>query len=143
MKDDVRRVPVARLANGGEIALVLHDVVGGLGDGPTVGICAAIHGNEPTGTKIVIDVARQLADLDFRGRLLLLPVANPPAFQANSRHTPIDDLNLNRVFPGNPDGWFTEQLAHTITDQFLNEIDVLIDLHSGGTVGMFLPCVFV
>jgi predicted deacylase len=120
------------MANGTEVTLVLHELSGKKGDGPTVGICAAIHGNEPTGTEIVLDVARLFSSGEFRGRLLLLPVANPLAFEANSRNTPLDDMNLNRVFPGNPNGWLTDQLAQVITDEFLTKIDVLIDLHAGG-----------
>ena len=126
-----RRVVVTTLASGAEVALCLHELQGTLGPGPTVGICAAIHGNEPTGTQIVLEVARRFAGGNFRGRLLLLPVANPLAFEANSRHTPVDDQNLNRLFPGNWDGWVSEQLAAAITEEFLTKIDVLIDLHSG------------
>lgn len=132
MSQRVRRVPVATLASGVEVAIYLHELVGRAGDGPTVGICAAIHGNEPTGTEIVLEAARRFAAGRFSGRLLLLPVANPPAFEANRRHTPLDDLNLNRVFPGSEEGWFTERLAAVITREFLTKIDVFIDLHSGG-----------
>ena len=92
---DVRQVNVTTLANGMEVVLHLHEIRGESGDGPTVGICAAIHGNEQTGPQIVLDVARRYRSRAFRGRLLLLPVANPPAFEANRRNTPIDDLNLN------------------------------------------------
>ncbi len=110
----------------------LHDIQGDLGDGPTVGICAAIHGNESTGTQIVLELVRRFQQQSFRGRLWLLPVANPLAFEANRRHTPVDDQNLNRLFPGVPDGWVSEQLAHVMTERFLNRVDALIDLHSGG-----------
>ena len=92
------------MANGSEIPLFLHEIDGGAGSGPTVGICAGIHGNERTGTEIVLETARRYADSSFRGRLVLVPVANPFAFEANRRHTPTDELNLNRVFPGNSDG---------------------------------------
>ena len=126
------RIPITTMANGSEIAIYLHELLGTRGDGPTVGICAAIHGNERTGTEIVLETARRYADGAFQGRFLLLPVANPFAFEANRRHTPTDDLNLNRLFPGRVDGWFSEQLAEVITRTFLTKIDVLIDLHSGG-----------
>ena len=126
------RFPVASMASGAEIAVVMHEIIGKNGDGPTVGLCAAIHGNEPTGTEIVLEIARLFGNGDFRGRLLLLPVANPLAFEANSRNTPLDDVNMNRVFPGNPGGWFTEHLAHVVTAEFLLKVDVLIDLHAGG-----------
>lgn len=128
----VRRIPIAVMANGTEMAIHLHEIEGEKGDGPTVGICAGIHGNERTGTEIVLEVARRWADGRFKGRLLLLPVADPPAFAANRRHTTVDDLNLNRVFPGSPKGWFSEKLAAVVTSQFLERVDVLLDLHSGG-----------
>jgi predicted deacylase len=126
------RFPVATMASGAEIAVILHELCGTKGDGPTVGICAAIHGNEPTGTEIILEIARLFKECEFRGRLILLPVANPLAFEANSRNTPLDDVNMNRVFPGNPGGWFTDHLAQVVTDEFLTKIDVLIDLHAGG-----------
>lgn len=126
------RIPVTTMANGSEIAIYLHEIDGGAGDGPRVGICGGIHGNERTGTEIVLETARRYTEASFRGSLLLLPVANPFAFEHNRRHTPIDELNLNRVFPGNPKGWFTEQLADVITRCFLEKVDVLIDVHSGG-----------
>jgi hypothetical protein len=129
---ELRRIPVATMANGTEIALVLHSIEGGRGDGPTVGICAGIHGNERTGTEIVLETARRFASRSFRGRVLLLPVANPPAFAANRRHTTTDELNLNRVFPGIEGGWFSEALALAITKEFLTRVDALLDLHSGG-----------
>ena len=49
--------------------------------------------------------------MPIRGRLLLLPVANPRAYAQNRRFTPIDELNLNREFPGDPKGNYTQQLA--------------------------------
>ena len=126
------RVPLASMADGGEMALYLHEIAGREGAGPTVGICAGIHGNERTGTEIVLEIARRYAEGRFRGRLLLLPVADPPAFAANRRHAPVDDLNLNRLFPGDGHGWFSDHLAQVITAEFLDRIDVLLDLHSGG-----------
>jgi predicted deacylase len=123
---------VSTLANGTELALHLHELQGNLGDGPTVGICAAIHGNESTGAQIVLELVRHFKQQSFRGCLCLLPVANPLAFEANRRHTPVDDQNLNRLFPGSRDGWVSEQLAHVMTEHFLNRVDAVIDLHSGG-----------
>lgn len=132
MSTAIRRHVVAVSADGSEIAVTIHELRGVAGDGPTVGLCAAIHGNEPTGTEILLELSRRFAAGNFRGRLVLLPVANPLAYEANRRHTPLDDQNLNRLFPGKVDGWFSEQLAHLITEQFLTKVDVLIDLHSGG-----------
>jgi predicted deacylase len=130
----MRRVAFARLAGGDEAALHLHEVVGERGTGPTIGISAAVHGDEAVGTQIIMAMMRRLKDSELKGRLLLLPVANPYSFEARTRHNPIDDLNLNRVFPGIVGGWFSEQLAHTIVQEFLGRVEVLIDLHAGGAL---------
>ena len=76
------------------------------------------------------DPLRILRAIRFSCRLGL--EIDPPAFEANRRNTPIDDLNLNRLFPGDRGGWFSEQLAAAITSEFLTKVDVLIDIHSGG-----------
>jgi predicted deacylase len=117
-------------ADGSDAVLFMHELVGEK-DGPTIGISAAIHGNENTGAQAVLELFRVLQNLPLRGRILLLPVANPRAMAVNHRFTPLDELNLNREFPGNPRGNYTQQLAAAITREFLDKIDVHIDLHSG------------
>ena len=126
-----RPIHVATLASGMEVTLPLHEIVGDR-DGPTLGISAGIHGEEAVGVEIVY---RFLTTFDLNGlggRLLVLPVANPLSYATISRVTPIDGGNLNRVFPGNPDGLFTEQLAHKMTEGFLRKIDYYVDMHAGG-----------
>jgi uncharacterized protein len=82
-------------------------------------------------------VRRLLASLDpaeLSGRILIAPVVNPLAFQSQTRHTPQDMQNLNRLFPGDARGWLTEQLADVFVRGFLPGIDVLLDLHAGGAL---------
>jgi predicted deacylase len=126
------RIPVSVLASGAEVGVVLHELSGGAGDGPTLGISAGIHGDEAVGVEILFHLRSHLDPAAIRGRVLLLPCANPLACQAGSRNTPLDMTNLNRVFPGDPHGWFTEQLADVITRRFLDGLDAYMDLHSGG-----------
>ncbi len=131
----VREIPFTTMANGCELKLYMYEIIGKKGDGPTVGISGAIHGDESTGTKIILDLYRELKDGNFKGRLLLLPVANPLSFAALKRVTPdqhLDPSNLNRSFPGNENGSLTQQLASLIIDTFVKEIDIHIDLHAGG-----------
>ncbi len=130
----IRRIALANMASGAEAQLHLHEITGGRGGGLTVGISAAIHGDEGVGTLILREFLRTLDDAEVKGRLLLLPVANPYAFEAKSRHNPIDDVNLNRVFPGAAGGWFSERLALAIVDHFLAKLDAVIDIHSGGAL---------
>lgn len=117
-------------ADGSDAVLFIHELVGEE-DGPTIGISASIHGNENTGSQAVLDLYRALKDQPLKGRILLLPVANPYAFAVNERFATIDKVDLNRQFPGNPKGTYSQQLAHAMTNEFLNVIDVHIDLHSG------------
>ena len=126
-----RPIHVATLASGMEVTLPLHEIVGDR-DGPTLGISAGIHGEEAVGVEIVY---RFLTTFDLNGlsgRLLVLPVANPLSYATISRVTPTDGGNLNRVFPGNPDGLLTEQFAHKMTEGFLRKIDYYVDMHAGG-----------
>jgi predicted deacylase len=66
--------------------------------------------------------------------LVVVPVVNPLAFQSQTRHTPQDMQNMNRVFPGDPDGWLTEQLAARIVSEIIPGLDALLDLHAGGAL---------
>jgi predicted deacylase len=72
---------------------------------------------------------------ELKGRIKAIPVVNPLAFEAITRNTPLDMLNLNRVVPGNRAGWLTEKLAAVIREEYLPGIDYLIDLHAGGHHG--------
>lgn len=130
----ITRVPVATIANGHTLELVIHTIRGGAGDGPRLGLMAGIHGDEPIGVETARRFVEELETDSFRGELAVLPVANPYAFQNLSRNTPLDMNNLNRVFPGAPDGMLTEQLAHAICEHWLPRFDFLIDMHSGGNL---------
>jgi len=128
-----RRVfPVTTLASGDALAvttMVLH----GDRPGPVVGVSATIHGDEFEGVLILRELWRTIQRRELSGTLWLLPVANPPALGALTRNTPVDMLDLNRNFPGSPDGWLSEQLAWTISHEFLERLDYYVDIHAGGT----------
>lgn len=129
-KHRIYRTKFTTHADGTDAVLTFHELTGER-DGPTIGLSAAIHGNEPTGTGILLDLFRAVKDMPIKGRLLMLPVANPRAFAVNRRFTPIDELNLNREFPGDKKGNYTQQLAAAITEEFLEKIDAHLDFHSG------------
>lgn len=132
MSHNIDRVPITTLINGGELALTIHTISGR--PGPVVGISAAIHGDETVGVEVLRRLAGYLDDVgeELRGAVRLLPVGNPLAYEGNSRETPLDHQNLNRVFPGDADGWLTEQLAAKIAEHFLSGLDAYVDLHAGG-----------
>ena len=125
-------IPVTTLASGYRLALPVHEVQGAA-PGPTLGMTALIHGDELLPNVIFRRVWQELDPETFRGRLLLMPVANPLALESYTRNTPLDMGNLNRLYPGAPDGFFTEQLADAMMVNFVPELDYLLDWHAGGT----------
>jgi predicted deacylase len=127
----LHRHPVATLASGGDLALYVHEFAG-TGDGPTLGLCAGVHGDEAVGVEILWRFAQRVPRLPFRGRILLVPVANPLALEGRTRHSPLDMLNFNRTYPGDPNGWVTERLAAAFHAHFLDQVDAMIDFHAGG-----------
>jgi predicted deacylase len=109
------------------------------GDGPTALLVAGNHGDEYEGQVTLMKLCRRLDPQDIRGRIIVLPAANLPAVMAGRRVSPVDDGNLNRAFPGNPDGPPTAMIAHYIEAVLLPMVDLAIDLHSGGSSLMYLP----
>ncbi len=107
------------------------------GEGPTLIVSAGVHGDEYEGQIAVSELANELTAEEVRGRLILLPMVNLPAAQAGRRVSPIDDGNLNRVYPGNPNGTPTEMIAHFHEEVLLPLADFAVDLHSGGTSLMY------
>ena len=103
------------------------------GEGPVALLSAGVHGDEFEGQIVLRNLARTLEAEDVRGGLLILPMANAPAVVASSRVSPLDDLNLNRTFPGNSLGTPTEAIAAAIEELLLPVCDYAFDIHSGGS----------
>jgi predicted deacylase len=110
------------------------------GEGPTVLFVSGTHGDEYEGQVVLCELARTLRAEDIKGRVIILPMANYPAALAGRRVSPIDDANLNRIFPGDPDGGVTQQIAWFITHELIPRADLVCDLHSGGSSLMYEPC---
>ena len=127
-----RFAPITTLASGFELGLTIH-VIRGAKPGPAVGVSAMIHGDELDGLLIARELVRALDPSTLRGSVSILGVANPLAMEGITRNTPIDMLDMNRLFPGSPDGWLSEQQAYAIAHEFIDKIEVLVDLHCGGT----------
>src|SRR5215471_16255339 len=83
--------------------------------------------------------ARNLTQQEVHGRVIIVPAMNYPAFRAGTRTSPIDRGNLNRSFPGRPDGTVTERIADYFQRELLPMADVVLDIHSGGRTLDFVP----
>jgi predicted deacylase len=103
------------------------------GAGPRVLLMGGTHGDEYEGQIILSELICELQPADVRGRIVFLPMANFPAAMAGLRTSPIDGLNLNRTYPGDPLGTPTPVISHYVENVLLPRMDYLFDLHSGGS----------
>jgi predicted deacylase len=123
-------------------SLTVHRACG-LNAGPHLLITGGVHGDEYEGPAAATQFSQSLDPEKLAGTVTVIPVVNVAAWQARTRCTPIDQGNLNRVFPGNPEGNPTEKLAAAVFENFVQPTDAVIDLHSGGAAIIHLPMVGV
>jgi N-alpha-acetyl-L-2,4-diaminobutyrate deacetylase len=109
------------------------------GDGPTVLLTGGNHGDEYEGPVALSKLAGSLKVGDVSGRVIVVPFMNYPAFRAGTRTSPIDAGNLNRSFPGKPDGTVTEKIADYFHRHLLPMADYVLDIHAGGRTLDFVP----
>lgn len=102
------------------------------GDGPRLMLSAGNHGDEYEGQVVLTRLIQSLQADDIQGTLLVLPALNLPAALAATRVSPLDEGNLNRAFPGNPNGGPTAKIADYIEHHLLPRVDVVADFHGGG-----------
>ncbi len=113
------------------------------GTGPTVIVQGGNHGDEYEGPITIGELMRDLDPSQVNGRLILLPALNVSAVDGARRTSPIDDLNLNRTFPGDPMGTITEQISAYVNDILFPLADAFVDLHSGGSSLTILPSAII
>ncbi len=109
------------------------------GAGPTLLATGGNHGDEYEGPIALFDLAARISADELSGRVIIVPAMNYPAFRSARRTSPLDGGNLNRLFPGAPDGGATEKIADYFQRHLLPLADYVIDLHSGGKSLEFIP----
>ena len=109
------------------------------GNGPTALLTGANHGEEYEGPVALMELAHNLKAEDISGRVIIVPAMNYPAFRAATRTSPIDRGNMNRSFPGRPDGTVTEKIADYFQRVLVPMADVVVDIHAGGKTLDFIP----
>jgi predicted deacylase len=107
-------------------------IVHGSRPGPRVAVTAGIHGAEYVSIAALREVILGLDPAAITGSVVAVLTASPAAFAARSIYVnPLDGLNLNRQFPGDPDGPPSRRLAHWLTTQLIAGSDVFVDMHCG------------
>ncbi len=114
---------------------------GARGSNSTGVLCfGGTHGNEYEGQ---IAIKRLCLDLDperIAGRVILVPQLSESACVANQRSSPLDGVNMNRAFPGNPRGTISHRISNFVKKHLFPLAKVVIDVHSGGKEGAFPIC---
>jgi len=103
-------------------------------------VTAGIHGGEYPCVEAAVRLGRSIDPARLRGEVLIIPSANPTAFAARSIYvTPADGKNLNRCFPGDPEGSFTDRWAAWLFEHVISTGDAYLDLHGGDMIEALVP----
>jgi N-alpha-acetyl-L-2,4-diaminobutyrate deacetylase len=132
------RAPLSRNTSGWGIVEIPIVVINN-GTGPTVLFTGGIHGDEYEGPIAVSELARTLDPARVQGRIIMMPAVNIPAVLNDTRLSPVDNRDMNRCFPGNAKGTFSEMLAHYLDAVILPMVDASVDLHTAGHSGDSIP----
>ncbi|MDH3303882.1 MAG: succinylglutamate desuccinylase/aspartoacylase family protein [Gammaproteobacteria bacterium] len=113
-------------------------VVNGLHPGPTLCLTAAVHGDELNGIEMVRRVMHDIAPKKLSGAVIGVPIVNVQGFRRGSRYLP-DRRDLNRYFPGNPNGSAAARIAYSLFNDVIAHCDALVDVHTGSFERANLP----
>lgn len=123
-----------------EIPLI---TVAGKNPGPKLCVVAGSHACEISSVEAAIRVTRMVKPEELNGLLISLPILNTPGLQTRSPYVcPLDGLNVNRVFPGTPDGSPSHRIAHKAFS-IIKDSNYVIDLHGGDTPEEHINIVYV
>ena len=113
-------------------------VVHGHKPGPRVCLTAALHGDELNGIEVVRRVMYDLQADKLSGTVIGVPIVNVQGFRRASRYLP-DRRDLNRYFPGRPEGSSAARIAHSFFTEVMQHCQYLVDLHTGSFRRTNLP----
>ncbi len=118
-------------------------VFNGSKPGPVLGLVAGNHGYEYPPILALQMLRPRINPRKLSGAVIMVHVANMPSFLGRTVYfSPLDQKNLNRVYPGKPDGTPSEKIAHAITTQVIEQCDYLLDLHCGDGNESLRPYVY-
>jgi predicted deacylase len=116
-------------------------IANGAEEGPTLVLASGLHGCEYEGGEAMRRTCRDLDLRQLRGTLVCVPAVNVPAFEVAAWASPIDNLILNKVFPGREEGSLTEKIAYTFWNEVVAQASHLLDFHAGGQDKVITPFV--
>jgi predicted deacylase len=115
-------------------------IIHGRRPGPVLALVAGVHAYEYPPILALDRLKEAIAPQDLAGSVILVHIANLPAFQRRLiYYNPSDWKNLNRVFPGDPAGTLSQRTAYVLTEQVIKRCDILVDLHCGDGNEALIP----
>src|SRR5258708_610342 len=124
-------------------AVIPITVINGKTDGPVLALVAGNHGYEYPPIIALQMLRPRIAPKKLAGAVIMVHVANMPSFLGRTVYfSPLDGKNLNRVYPGKPDGTASEKIASAITTEVIARCDYLLDLHCGDGNESLRPYVY-
>ena len=117
-------------------------VIHGQLPGKTVLVTGGIHGSEYVGIAANIALAKDITPADVSGTIIFVHPVNATGFLSKTNLVPEDGKNLNRIYPGKPDGTASDRLAWFITSQLYPCADYYIDMHGGAHCEALFPHVY-
>jgi len=106
-------------------------VIHGARPGPVLALIAGTHGSEYTSIVALQRVPGRLDPRQMQGSVIVVHMANPPAFYGRRIYQGPDGKNLNRMYPGKADGSVSERIAHVLTREVIEKATHVADLHCG------------
>lgn len=113
---------------------------GAAGDAPGVAVFGGTHGNEYEGQIAVKRLCHDLQPESMSGLVVLMPQLSESACRASSRVSPLDGVNMNRAFPGDPRGTISYRISNFVKTKLFPHVRVVIDIHAGGREAVFPLC---
>ena len=115
-------------------------IINGVKEGDTLALVAGVHGYEYPPILSLYRIKEMIKPDSVAGTLILVHIANLPGFQKRIiYYNPYDWKNLNRVFPGSPEGTQAERIAYVLNEEVIKKCDYLIDLHCGDGNEALIP----
>lgn len=107
---------------------------------PGLAAFGGTHGNEWEGQVAVKRLCQELDPAEICGRVILMPQLSESACAANQRVSPLDQVNMNRAFPGNPRGTISYRISNFVKTRVFPQVRIVVDIHAGGREGGFALC---
>ncbi|WP_420573657.1 succinylglutamate desuccinylase/aspartoacylase family protein [Kordia sp.] len=104
-------------------------VAKGAKEGKTVGVTAAVHGNELNGISVIQKLFSEIDTSELKGTIVGIPVVNVPSYVRNKRRF-IDDVDLNHIMPGSENGNVSQAYTWQVVHKIIHQFDYLVDLHT-------------